>query len=58
MDHRTISANGTELAYLEAGRDDGPLALRPHGFPDTAHTWRQLLPRLGHTSFHAVTPLW
>jgi pimeloyl-ACP methyl ester carboxylesterase len=56
MDHLTITANGTEFAYFEAGPDDGPLALCLHGFPDTAHTWRHLLPRLADAGFHAVAP--
>jgi pimeloyl-ACP methyl ester carboxylesterase len=56
MDHRTITANGTEFAYLEAGPHDGPLALCLHGFPDTAHTWRYLLPSLAEAGFHAVAP--
>ena len=56
MDHPTVSAHGTDFAYLEAGPDDGPLALCLHGFPDTAHTWRHLLPRLAGAGFHAVAP--
>jgi pimeloyl-ACP methyl ester carboxylesterase len=56
MDHRTITANGTEFGYLEAGPEGGPLALCLHGFPDTAHTWRHLLPRLADAGFHAVAP--
>ena len=56
MDHRTVTANGTEFAYLEAGPGEGPLALCLHGFPDTAHTWRYLLPRLADAGFHAVAP--
>jgi pimeloyl-ACP methyl ester carboxylesterase len=27
-----------------------------HGFPDSAHTWRQLLPALAEAGFHAVAP--
>ena len=56
MDHRTVTANGTGFAYLEDGPDDGPLALCLHGFPDTAHTWRHLLPRLADAGVHAVAP--
>ncbi len=50
----TISANGLEFAYLEAG--EGPLALCLHGFPDSAWTWRHLLPELAAAGFHAVAP--
>jgi pimeloyl-ACP methyl ester carboxylesterase len=50
----TIRANGLEFGLLEAGR--GPLALCLHGFPDTAHTWRYLLPDLAAAGFRAVAP--
>jgi len=56
MDHCTVTANGVEFAYLGAGPEDGPLALCLHGFPDTAHTWRHLLPRLAESGYHAVAP--
>jgi pimeloyl-ACP methyl ester carboxylesterase len=50
----TVGANGLEFGLLEAG--SGPLALCLHGFPDTAHTWRHLLPLLAGAGFHAVAP--
>jgi pimeloyl-ACP methyl ester carboxylesterase len=53
-DFETIMVNGVELAYLSVG--DGPLALCLHGFPDTAHTWRHLMPRLAEAGFRAVAP--
>jgi len=53
---RTVRARGLEFAYLEDGPADGPLALCLHGFPDTAHTWRHLLPRLAEAGYHAVAP--
>ncbi|MGO8872086.1 MAG: alpha/beta fold hydrolase [Acidimicrobiales bacterium] len=56
MDQQRVSANGVEFAYLDDGPVDGPLALCLHGFPDTAHTWRHLLPRLAEAGFHAVAP--
>ncbi len=56
MELRTISANGLEFACLTDGPDDGPLALCLHGFPDSAHTWRYLLPDLAGAGFHAVAP--
>jgi pimeloyl-ACP methyl ester carboxylesterase len=51
---RTVTANGLQFGVLEAGR--GPLALCLHGFPDSAHTWRYLLPALADAGFHAVAP--
>jgi pimeloyl-ACP methyl ester carboxylesterase len=51
---RTVGANGLEFGLLEAGA--GPLALCLHGFPDSASTWRHLLPVLAEAGFHAVAP--
>ncbi|HEY3686443.1 MAG TPA: alpha/beta hydrolase [Streptosporangiaceae bacterium] len=51
---KTVRANGLEFGYLEAG--DGPLALCLHGFPDSAYTWRHLLPELAAAGYHAVAP--
>src|SRR5437773_12482382 len=50
----TVRANDLEFGLLEAG--SGPLALCLHGFADTAHTWRHLLPALAGAGFHAVAP--
>ena len=54
MEIRTVHANGVEFAYLAVG--EGPLALCLHGFPDTAHTWRHLLPALAERGYRAVAP--
>ncbi|MBB5085241.1 alpha/beta fold hydrolase [Nonomuraea endophytica] len=54
MEIRNIHANGVEFAYLALG--DGPLALCMHGFPDTAHTWRHLMPELAERGYRAVAP--
>ena len=51
---REVRANGVEFTVLEAG--SGPLALCLHGFPDSAHTWRHLIPALADAGFHAVAP--
>jgi pimeloyl-ACP methyl ester carboxylesterase len=56
MEPRIITANGLQIAYLEAGPPDGPLALCLHGFPDSPHTWRYLLPELAGAGYHAVAP--
>jgi pimeloyl-ACP methyl ester carboxylesterase len=51
---RTVTANRLRFGVLEAG--SGPLALCLHGFPDSARTWRYLLPALADAGFHAVAP--
>jgi pimeloyl-ACP methyl ester carboxylesterase len=56
MELRTVPVNGLNFSYFDAGPADGPLALCLHGFPDTAHTWRFLLPELAANGFHAVAP--
>jgi pimeloyl-ACP methyl ester carboxylesterase len=53
---RTVSANAIDFVTLECGDPDAPLALCLHGFPDSAHTWRHLLPRLAATGYRAVAP--
>jgi pimeloyl-ACP methyl ester carboxylesterase len=56
MEQLDVSANGLRFAALVDGPADGPLALCLHGFPDSAHTWRHLLPALGAVGFRAVAP--
>jgi pimeloyl-ACP methyl ester carboxylesterase len=52
----SVSANRLEFGYLAAGDPDAPLALCLHGFPDTSHTWRHLLPQLADAGYRAVAP--
>ncbi|WP_433241845.1 alpha/beta fold hydrolase [Streptosporangium sp. CA-135522] len=54
MEMGTVTANGVDFAYLTMG--EGPLALCLHGFPDTAHTWRHLMPELAERGYRAVAP--
>src|ERR1700761_8506930 len=49
-----VDANGLKFAYLEEGT--GPLVLLLHGFPDTAHTWDDLRPRIAAKGYRAVSP--
>src|SRR5262249_24742455 len=51
---RTARANGIEFHLLQPGTR--PLAPCLHGFPDTANTWRYLLPALADAGFRAVAP--
>lgn len=53
----SISANDLNISYFAAGLDnDGPLVICLHGFPDSAHTWRHLLPRLADAGYRAIAP--
>ena len=56
IEEGSISANGLEFAYLAAGAPEARLALCLHGFPDTAHTYRHLLPALAGAGYRAVAP--
>ncbi|MBW3657895.1 MAG: alpha/beta hydrolase [Actinobacteria bacterium] len=56
MGARFVQANGLRFAYLQTGPADGPLALLLHGFPDTAHTWRHLAPRLADLGYRVIAP--
>jgi pimeloyl-ACP methyl ester carboxylesterase len=54
-----IEANGLRFGYLAAGALEDtarPLALCLHGFPDSAHTWRYVLPALAAEGYRAVAP--
>ena len=46
--------DGLHTEWLECGT--GPLAICLHGFPDSAHTWRYLLPELAEAGYRAVAP--
>jgi pimeloyl-ACP methyl ester carboxylesterase len=50
----SVSANGLSFAYLAEG--EGPLVLLLHGFPDTPHTWRHVMPALAAAGYRAVAP--
>lgn len=52
----SVETGGLRIACLAAGPVDGHLALCLHGFPDTAHTYRHLLPVLAAAGYRAVAP--
>src|SRR6476659_159826 len=56
MDPAHLTVNGIDVAYLEAGPADGPLAVCLHGFPDHAPTWAGLMPVLADAGYHVVAP--
>ena len=51
---RHVDAAGLRFAYLEEGA--GPLVLLLHGFPDTAHTWDEIAPRIAAKGYRIVAP--
>ena len=54
ISERQIQTAGLSFRVREAGQ--GPLLLCMHGYPDTARTWDDLLPRLAERGYHAVAP--
>lgn len=53
-EHR-VTVNDIDIAYVSCG-ESGPLAVCLHGFPDSAWTWRYLLPELADAGFRAIAP--
>ncbi len=51
-----VTVNGVSFVLLESGPEDAPLALCLHGYPDTAWTWRYLMPELVEAGWRAVAP--
>ncbi|HEX2576535.1 MAG TPA: alpha/beta hydrolase [Aquihabitans sp.] len=49
-----VTAGGVTFGHLTQG--DGPLALLLHGFPDSAWTWRHLMPELAGAGYRVVAP--
>jgi len=49
-----VRANGLDFACFEEG--EGPLVLLLHGFPDTAHTWDVVRPRVAAAGHRVVAP--
>lgn len=52
---KTITANGLEFGYLEAGTGDN-FILCLHGFPDTPHTWVGVMKSLAEAGYRVVAP--
>ena len=50
----TVSVNGLQFAYLEAGQ--GPTVMLLHGFPDSPHTWDHQMAALVDAGYRVVAP--
>src|SRR5260370_41284240 len=51
---RVVRASNMNFSVLEMG--EGPLVLCLHGFPDTAHSFRNKMPALSAAGYHCVAP--
>ena len=56
MERTRIQANGWRFDALCAGPTGGDLVLLLHGFPQTADSWRSVLPQLARAGYRAVAP--
>ncbi|MGH6977575.1 MAG: alpha/beta fold hydrolase, partial [Stellaceae bacterium] len=46
MAHRAVAIDGMNIFYREAGPPDAPALLLLHGFPNSSHMFRNLMPAL------------
>lgn len=53
--YRTVSIDGLDIFYREAGSCSNPTILLLHGFPTSSHMFRNLIPALADR-FHLVAP--
>ncbi len=52
---RTVSIDGLDIFYREAGSRSNPTILLLHGFPTSSHMFRNLIPALAD-QFHLIAP--
>jgi pimeloyl-ACP methyl ester carboxylesterase len=53
--HRTVSVDGIDVFYREAGAADAPAVVLLHGFPTSSHMFRNLIPALAHR-YRVIAP--
>ena len=53
--YRTVTVDGIEIFYREAGNPQAPTLLLLHGFPTSSHMFRDLIPLLAD-EYHLVAP--
>lgn len=53
--YQTVSIDGLDIFYREAGNPEQPTLLLLHGFPTSSHMFRDLMPELAD-QFHLVAP--
>jgi len=53
--HRTVTVDGLEVFYREAGDPGAPTVVLLHGFPTSSHMFRNLIPALADR-YHVIAP--
>ena len=53
--HRTVTVDGHEIFYRDAGPADAPVIVLLHGYPTSSFMFRELIPLLG-ADYHVVAP--
>ena len=53
--YNTLSVDGVNIAYREAGDAKSPKLVLLHGFPSSSHQYRNLIPALADR-FHVISP--
>jgi pimeloyl-ACP methyl ester carboxylesterase len=55
LTYRTVSVDGLNVFYRQAGDPQAPTVLLLHGFPTSSHMFRDLIPALA-SRYHVVAP--
>ncbi len=53
--HRNVEIGGIRIFYREAGHEDAPVILLPHGYPSSSFQFRNFMPALADR-WHLVAP--
>lgn len=48
VQHRRMELDGASIFYRQAGPDDAPVLLLPHGYPSSSYAYRALMPALAN----------
>ena len=55
LSYHTVTVDGVEVFYREAGAKAAPVLLLLHGFPTSSHMFRNLIPQLAD-KYHVIAP--
>ncbi|WP_309241421.1 alpha/beta fold hydrolase [Domibacillus sp. PGB-M46] len=55
VQYKTVSINGINIFYREAGNTSNPTILLLHGFPSSSHMYRNLINKL-MGEYHVIAP--